>query len=262
MSLPRPELEDYLRPITEAVSWQEALTQFARLGPITGDARVNRETVTLQQQQFPLSALFPPVQLGGDNLPRFRPGTDEERLEYQLAMHEAMLVQLRATLVHEALVRIIVSHPMPSVEDLTAYFCTNRIIPPATGVAIARAFLRYWAGDAEGAAFTIIPRIEALARNLLLNADFGIYRTQRAKSPAQYPGLRFLLDQLAARGLDESWHRYIVVMCTHVVGFNLRNEMAHGFVDWIDDGVAALLLQIAAHLSGLTPVSQSDPPES
>ncbi|MEU7529280.1 hypothetical protein AB0A74_26380 [Saccharothrix sp. NPDC042600] len=86
---------------------------------------------------------------------------------------------------------------------------TDRSTPKAhTG--IGRAFARFWAGDTEGAAFTITPRIEALARNLLVESDAGIYRVQRNQAPGQYPGLRFLLDKLLAlewipRGTGSSW---------------------------------------------------------
>ena len=94
-------------------------------------------------------------------------------------------------------------------------------------------------------------KIEALTRNLLIQADVGIYRLQRQQSPGQYPGLRFLLDELLKRGLDASWHRFMLVLCAHVVGFNFRNELSHGFILSVDDGLAALLLQAAAYLANL-----------
>jgi hypothetical protein len=152
---------------------------------------------------------------------------------------------------------------MPSLEELTRHFAANTAVPPDLAAAIGRSFLRFWAGDAEGSAFTITPQIEALARHLLIQADVGIYRLQRQQSPGRYPGLRFLLDELSKRGLDASSHRFIFVLCVSVAGFNFRNELSHGFVFGVDEGLAALLLQVAAYLASLktTPSMAPEKPE-
>ena len=251
MSLPRPHLDQLIRPVIDAPTWQEALREFAHLGPVTGDADANRQAVRQQKQDFPLSRFFPPIQLGSDNLPRFSARTDEELFEYALVKNESLFLQLRAPVILEGLARIIIDWPIPTLAELAQHFAVNPAVPPDLAAAIARSFLRFWAGDAEGAAFTITPKIEALTRNLLIQADVGIYRLQRQQSPGQYPGLRFLLDELLKRGLDASWHRFMLVLCAHVVGFNFRNELSHGFILSVDDGLAALLLQAAAYLANL-----------
>jgi hypothetical protein len=251
ISLPPGQLEETLRPITEADDWRIALIRFARLGPITGNLEYNRRLTEELTEQFPISHLFPRVLLGGDGLPRFTPTTEDEKSEYHLARHEVQLLQLNATLVLEALVRVIHKHEIPPLHDLTEHFARNPVIPSELAAAIGRAFLRFWSGDAEGAVFAITPRIEALARNLLLAGDAGIYRIQRQNTPGQYPGLRVLLDELLKRGMDPSWHRFIFVLCAHVAGMNFRNELSHGFVDDASDGTAAVLLQAAAYLATL-----------
>ncbi|MGH8349552.1 MAG: hypothetical protein ACRES5_23780, partial [Pseudomonas sp.] len=263
-SLPRPQLDQLIRPIIDAPTWQEAPREFAHLGPATGDADDNRQAARQQEQDFPLSRLFPPTQPGGDNLPRFTATTDEEIFEYRLVKNESLFLQLQAPIVLEALARIIASCPIPSLEELTRHFATNSAVPTDLAAAIGRSFLRFWAGDAEGSAFTITPQIEALARNLLIQTDVGIYQLQRQQFPGQYPGLRFLLGELSKRGLDASWHRFILVLCTHAAGFNFRNELSHGFVFGVDEGLAALLLQVAAYLANLntTPGTAPEKPEN
>lgn len=250
---PRGELERMLRPITDADDWREALVRFARFGPATGDLERNRQLRDELSREFVLSQLFPPMQLGGDNLPRFQASSPEEQDEYRLVQHELHHMQLFSPVLLEALVRVIARHPIPSVAELTDHFCVNSVIPYHLGAGIGRAFARFWAGDTEGAAFTITPRIEALARNLLIESDAGIYRVQRNQAPGQYPGLWFLLDKLLGLGMDPSWHRFVLVLCAHTVGTNLRNELAHGFVDRIGETGTALLLQAAAYLASLTP---------
>jgi hypothetical protein len=253
--------ERMLHDISTAEDWRVALKHFAIFGPATGELDRNRQQQAELAQQFVFSRLFPPIQLGGDNLPRFEAKTLEEQDEYHLVKHEQHVLSMFAPVILEALVRVIARHPIPAITELTDHFCSNPQVPPDLGAAIARAFARFWAGDAEAAAFTIAPRIETLARNLLIASDMGIYRTQRRQSPGQYPGLKVLLDKLLQLGLDPSWHRYIVVVCAHPVGHNLRNEIAHGFVPDISDTGAALLLQAAAHLATLVPAppGQAEP---
>lgn len=244
--------------LTDADDWRVALTHFAQLGPFTGDVERNRQFRDDLAQRSVFSRLFPPVQMGGDNLPRFTATTEEEQDEYHLVKHELQSLQLFGTVVLEALVRVVARHPIPSVAELTEHFCSNTVIPPQLGAAISRAFARFWAGDVEGAAFTITPRIEALVRNLLIESNEGIYRTRRNRTPGQYPGLRFLLDKLLDLGMDPSWYRLILVICAHAVGFNIRNELAHGFVDNIGEPETALLLQVAAYIASLAPASRPE----
>ena len=250
MGLHVGEIERWLQPITDAEGWQIALAEFARFGPFTGDVDHNRQLRDQVETDFPLSQLLPPVQLGGDGLPRYQPASEEDRRDYQLAKIEIRQLQLYSRVVLEALVRV-ANKGLPSLEELVEHFTSNPTVPRDLASAMGRAFLRFWAGDAEGAAFTIVPRIEALARNLLLSGDAGIYQVQRQESPGQYPPLRFLLNELLKRGLDPSWHRYLHVLCTHAAGYNYRNELSHGFVDNVSDAMAALLLQAAAYLAML-----------
>ena len=43
----------------------------------------------------------------------------------------------------------------------------------------------------------------------------------------------------------------MLVLCAHVVGFNFRNELSHGFILDVDDSFAALVLQVVAYLANL-----------
>jgi hypothetical protein len=159
-SIPAGQLEKTLRPITDATDWRVALSHFAQLGPITGNLDYNRRLAEELAAQFPVSHLFPRTLLGGDGLPRFTATTESEKAEYHLARHEMQRLELNATLVLEALVHITHKHAIPPLYDLTEYFAKNPIISPELAAAIGRAFLRFWAGDAEGSVFTITPRIE------------------------------------------------------------------------------------------------------
>jgi hypothetical protein len=140
-------------------------------------------------------------------------------------------------------------HGLPSLDELSAFIATSDIVDRPLAAALARSLHRWWAGDYEGAAFTAIPRIEALARELLLAADAAVYRLQRQQTPGQYAGLGYLLDMLRTGGLDESWYRYFRTVLFSPAGWNIRNELSHGFLDNVDFVVAALILQLALHLA-------------
>jgi hypothetical protein len=258
---PRGAADAWLAPVVDADSWQEALAAFARFGPVSGPAEDNLRAVAENARRFPLGNLFPPVLLGGDGLPRFTATNEEQSAELALAQHEGLHININGGLVAEALVRIMERFGIPDEGELGAYFSRNPGVAPSLGAALARAFVRFWAGDVEGAAFTAVPRIEALARNLVLATRAGIYRVQRQATPGVYPGLGSLLPELRRHGLDESWYRFIHTLCVSVAGPNLRNEVAHGFVDDVGVVHAALLLQAAAYLASLG-VSPRAPEES
>lgn len=153
-------------------------------------------------------------------------------------------------MIAEALERIRERHGIPTVADLAAHFLRNPIVPVHLAAALARSLQRYWAGDTEGAALTVLPQIEALARNLLLVENVGIYRRQRGQTPGQYPGLGFLLDAIA-QDRNASWHRFLRTFLASPSGINLRNEVLHGLAQ-VGLVNAALLLQAAGYLAVLT----------
>jgi len=60
--------------------------------------------------------------------------------------------------------------------------------PAPVAAAIARSFIRFFEGDAEGAVYyTAIPRIETLTRELVVALDFPTYQTQRVTRPGPVP---------------------------------------------------------------------------
>lgn len=246
------EVEAYLRPVLDAESLSEALDAFVLLGPITGDVCRNREAVEDQQRSSPLSSIFPPRRVDGDWLPRFTPSTDEERFEFHLAATETMHITFSAGVIAEALDRIRERFGIPTVRALARHFARNPIVPLPVATALARSFQRWWAGDGEGAGYTALPRIETLARNLLLAEDAALYRLQRGHSPGGYAGLGQLLDALATTGLNPDWHRFLRTLLASPSGMNIRNEALHGYHD-IELINAALVLQAVGYVALLTP---------
>ncbi|WP_431605634.1 DUF4209 domain-containing protein [Amycolatopsis melonis] len=60
--------------------------------------------------------------------------------------------------------------------------------------------------------------------------------------------------------MDESWGRYLSTLLAGPTGWNLRNELAHGFVDEVSAPMAALLIQAALYVANLAPRADEPPP--
>ncbi|MGW6308263.1 DUF4209 domain-containing protein [Streptomyces niveus] len=259
-SIDDAEIERLLAPISEVGNWQHALLGLYRIyGPATGNLAQNKVRVEQHAREFVLSGLLSKELLGGDGLPRYRPQSDEDRDAMALAEQESYNIQIFAPILAMALSRVADTYGIPSEIELTEFFTQAPLADEGLAHALARAFTRYWTGDAEGAAFTIIPRIEAMVRNLVIAMDRGVYRIQRDQKPGQYPGLGYLLDVLKVHGLDDSWHRCILTVCANPAGgWNIRNEVAHGFVDNLGMPAAAVVLQLALYLWSLNDGSSGD----
>ncbi|MET7893099.1 DUF4209 domain-containing protein [Streptomyces mirabilis] len=247
------EIERLLAPMRDVGNWQHALLCiFQAYGPSTGNLTQNQTRVGEHVRQFVFSAMVSSELLGGDGLPRYHPQSEEDRSAMALAEQESHNIQAWAPILAMALSRIAEIYGIPDEKELAEFFSQAPLADDSLAHALARSFIRYWAGDVEGAAFTILPRIEALTRNLVVAMDRGVYRLQRDRKPGQYPGLGYLLDVLKEHGMDESWHRCVLTVCANPAGgWNIRNEVAHGFIDDMTAPAAAVVLQVAIYLWSL-----------
>jgi hypothetical protein len=137
--------------------------------------------------------------------------------------------------------------PIP-VDELAQFLGERNHVRPPVAAAIARSFIRFFEGDAEGAVYTAVPKIETLTRELVVALDLPTYQTQRVTRPGQYPGLGALLPSLKD-AIPESWWRYLNSYIASPLGDNVRNEVLHGFVDEFSETTAALVLIAALYLA-------------
>lgn len=230
-------------------SWQESLISFATLLPLSGDTERNRDLVRRRQAEHPLGALFPTQLIGPDGLPAYTGTSEEDRFDVDLVRWETDLVQQWLPILTAALHEIPYRHGLPDLQDISAFLATWPALDASLAPVLARALLRYWTGDSEGAAYTVIPRIESIVRGLVLASNRGVYRLQNEHKPGQYAGLGQLLPILEEEyRLEVSRSRFLAAVLRHPAGLNLRNMMLHGFVGDAGPGVAATLLHVALSL--------------
>jgi hypothetical protein len=258
-------IEAGVQEILDVGSWQDAFRKLSSHPP-SGNAAANRVHVDDLMKSHPIRSLFPEEVIGGDGLPRIRVTTEEDKREKRMVEQELLSIQIEALVLHEALMQIWQKWGPISAEDLAVFLGARDHVRPELADALARAFLRFFNGDLEGAVFTAAPRLEALVRDLVLKGGLPAYRTQRAKSPGQYPGLGALLAMLLAAGFDESWIRYLGTLLANPMGENARNELLHGFVDLPPESWATLVfvgvLFLALHVTVTPKHGESDSAES
>lgn len=263
-AISREQCQEMMAPVVNAADWREALMQFAfAYGPAVGTIERTKKAAEEYARISIIGNLATTELFGSDGLPRFSPQTDAEKNEMRLARQETFALQSTAPLLAHLLHKVAEAHGVPSEADLTEYFSQGPLTSHDLASSISRCFIRFWTGDPEGATFTIAPKVETLAGNLVLSLDAGVYRLQRQEKPGQYPGLASLLSTLRERGLDESWYRNLLTICGNPAGgWNLRNELAHGFVQNAGSPGAAILFQCVMYLWTLGPEQEEGEAES
>jgi hypothetical protein len=254
------EFDNLVDTLISGDTWQQALITFGTYGPVTGDVDTNRGKIENDHRIAPFASLFPVQLVTPEGLPFFSGSDEETRFDVDLVGWEQQLIEqwLRplATALHEVPAR----HGLPTRQSLAAFLDSWPGVF-GTGAGIADALIRYWAGDPNGSAFTVVPTIEAVARNLVLATDAGIYRLQRDQTPGQFPGLGVLLPLLAELyRLPESRGRFLSALLIHPAGMNLRNRMAHGYIGAVGSPIAAVLIHAALSLAAITAPAADEPP--
>lgn len=243
------EFEQQVAAVSAGDSWQQSLITFAMWPPLSGDTERNRDLIRRQQAEHPLAALFPTHLLGPEGLPAYTGTSEEDRFDIDLVQWETELTRHWLPVVADALHEIPRRHGLPDLQEISEFLARWPAGDGPLAPALARALLRYWTGDSEGAAYTVLPRIESIVRGLVLATDRGVYRLQREHTPGQYAGLGQLLPILQEEyKQDESRTRFLAGLLRHPAGLNLRNLMLHGFVGDPGPGVAAALLHVALSL--------------
>ncbi len=246
------EFEQQVTACSAGDSWQQSLITFAMLPPLSGDTERNRDLIRRRHAEHPLGAIFPTQLLGPEGLPAYTGTSEQDRFDVDLVRWETDLTEQWLQVLAAALHDIPHRHGLPTLQDISSFLAGWPAVDGPLAPALARALLRYWTGDSEGAAYTVLPRVESVVRGLVLATDRGVYRLQREHKPGQYAGLGQLLPIVQEEyGLDESRTRFLAALLRHPAGLNLRNQMLHGFVGDPGPGIAAVLLHAALSLCGI-----------
>lgn len=229
VKVPGEELERFHDAFLAGADWKECLVFFGSYGPPSGDYQRNLQTIEELQRHHPLQFLFSRVIIGPENVPILHATTEQEHKEIELSDLEARGIALWAISAAELLDRIRrEKQPSPELSEVAAFFCTD-IITADVAERIARALFLYWENQPDEAAHVLVPRLEAVIREVCRQAGLAIIREPRGREPGRVRPLGDLIDALKGH-LDESWRRYLANLLVNPIGTNLRNRISHALL--------------------------------
>jgi hypothetical protein len=251
VEVPREQVERFHNAFLAGEDWRECLTFFGSYGPPSGDYQKNLQTIDQLQKDHPLQFLFSKLILGPGNVPIRHPTTEEEHREVELSEQEARGIAFWAISAAEILDRIHLEKAEPEPGELTDFFTTS-VIVPEVAERVDRAVQLYWKGQPDEASHLLVPRLEAIIREMCRQAGLAIIREPRGRKPG---GVRLLGDLLNALegSLDESWRRYLANLLIDPIGTNLRNRIAHALIPTVAREQTAVLVHAACFLRLLAP---------
>jgi hypothetical protein len=245
-SVPADEIEAVIVDLVGA-DWREGVTRVGAFGPPVGEYEDNASTVRELMEQHPIQFLFNRVILGPENSVIAEAASKEEQFLTQLARYEHQRASFWGLVLVEVLERIRDQHGTPSFEEAEQFF-TSEFVAPEAANGFARGLFLFWEGKPDEAAHVVVPRLEAVIRELCRRAGLVVTREPIDNRPGGVRGLGENLRQLHGR-FDESWWRYLWTLLVEPLGLNVRNLVSHGLVSRVEPPVAALTLQVACFLS-------------
>jgi len=254
IDLPVHFIGSFLRPFDEAYDWRGVLHQFLHTPCPSGsyDNNIGRAEESLKRSV--LRSVFPELSFGVHGLPENSTDTPEEQLDAEVTRSELVDVDNRGRWFASGLRRMPAVYGIPDTDEIVAFLMDAYGCDEGMATGLATALRLFWQGEYAASVHLSVPRVEEGARRLLLLLNEPVYRVEQGKKIGQFPGLGALLPLLVAEGFDRDWERYIGALLLPR-GHNLRNLLAHGFVDGISPGHAAAALRAAGLMVLISPAA-------
>ncbi|HZH15429.1 MAG TPA: DUF4209 domain-containing protein [Archangium sp.] len=237
--------------------WRECLSRFGSYGPPSGTFEKNVASVQELMRKYPLQFMFERIVLDAEGRPIRRIATEQEHLDAGVIDREAQQIYMWGHFAPSCLKAIFDRYSMPSPEDLTAFF-TTEFITPDVAERIARSLLLYHEGQFDESLHILIPRLEAVVRELCSLIGAVIIREPDGAKPGGVVALGELMSVLQGQ-FPESWRRYLRNLLNEPTGLNLRNRVSHGLLPRGGPAEAALALHAACFLRLLNEGQPADP---
>jgi hypothetical protein len=160
-----------------------------------------------------------------------------------------------------ALKRIGARPDRPDRVALTGFF-ENEFIDVELAERIARAVELYWEDQPDESAHVLVPRLEAVLREMARQVGIPVVREpQPGREIGGVEMLGGLLRELQGAFADQGWHAYLLNLLADPLGLNLGNSIGHGLHGTVGRVDAALLVQAAVLLAGMSARPVEPPPE-
>lgn len=247
----REEVERFRRAFLDADDWDEFVSRLSLNRAPGGSLEALDKGVAEQIANAPLRSLVRNILLSPVTGQPIFEAADEESFRL-LALGESrnVAIQVWSSLLVNILDEFATSHGSPDPDVLAGVFESD-LIDPATARTIADALDHYANGRYNEAAHLLLPRIEAVIRNLARDVGLVISTPQVGQKPGGVRSLgELLMDLRRSYPLDGTMDYLYDLLC-NPLSANFRNVISHGLVDRVGARVAALLLHVACILRSL-----------
>lgn len=244
------EIVEHFRREFLGGSFVETLRNLAKIGPLSGSIDQSQQLVESMRTAGPFSSSVTSSLYGyGNNVVwTAEPGTDA-RDRYDLAQAQARTATMLGWAASHVIAESLELHGPPSREELIEWL-TTPLIPDALAERLAHGILLAVDGDFDAAANTLLPRIEAVIRQVTQAAGIAVITQQRGDRPGGALTLGELLRRLKGV-LDEDLRSYFINSLCDPLGLNLRNRALHGLWSGAGPVEVLVLLNIISLLAGL-----------
>ena len=261
-AVPTAEVEKFIAELVGDDDLNHALTRLGVQPPPGGSAQDLEIEVRKLMAQFPLQFLISGVLMGPDSATAiFRADSEEKTIRLEMGRHRQQNASVWGQFAADALNAIGERYAAQEADGLTALFTTS-LIDTEIAERIGRAFELYWAGDFDEAAHVVLPRLEAIIRNLTRTVGIPIVHEPTAQRDiGGLSTLGVLLSDLDGAFADDAWRHYLRDLLVNPLSLNLRNQLLHGLQGRASRADAALLLHAACwlRLLDLGPRPQAEP---
>ena len=209
------------------------------------------ESVAETAQAAPLMSLCTVQSVGDGGAVTEIPSGTPERLDYALGRDAAMSIQMYTHLFGKPVLDALQRQHNPTAEAIANHFASTGI-PGHLARRVGLSYTHWASGDSESAVSVLWPVLEPAVRGVCSAA--GITTTEtRVRSSGKLPtggvrALRPLLDDLGAQ-LPPGMTRYLIAVLVDMYALNLRNRLAHGLVDELDEALYVVLFHTACVLA-------------
>ena len=250
VKIDKQAVDDFIADTLGSGGLADALRRLGRT-QMVADPDQATEAVAAAAQAAPLMSLCTVLSVGDGGAVTEIPSGTSERLADALGRDAAMSIQMYTHLFGKPVLDALQRQHNPTAEAIANHFASTGI-PGHLARRVGLSYTHWASGDFESAVSVLWPVLEPAVRGVCSAA--GITTTEtRVRSSGRLPtggvhALRPLLDDLGAQ-LPPAMTRYLIAVLVDMYALNLRNRLAHGLVDELDEALYVVLLHTACVLA-------------
>ena len=250
VKIDKQAVDDFIADTLGSGGLADALRRLGRT-QMVADPDQATEAVAAAAQAAPLMSLCTVLSVGDGGAVTEIPSGTSERLAYALGHDAAMSIQMYTHLFGKPVLDALQRQHNPTAEAIANHFASTGI-PGHLARRVGLSYTHWASGDFESAVSVLWPVLEPAVRGVCSAA--GITTTEtRVRSSGELPtggvrALRPLLDELGAQ-LPPAMTRCLIAVLVDMYALNLRNRLAHGLVDELDEALYVVLLHTACVLA-------------